>query len=53
MIYQHGKIKKRRSIKPLLWLLVIAASVLYGLVVYSWIEEGNRNFEQPSSEREL
>lgn len=32
--------------KTIIWLLVLAALVLYSLLVYSWWIEGNTNFEQ-------
>jgi hypothetical protein len=41
MTYQYGKPKKRRSVKPLLWLLFIVAAVLYSILVASWWAEGS------------
>lgn len=34
------------------WALVITAMVLYGIVVYSWWQEGNRNFEKQRQEQQ-
>ena len=32
--------------RALLWVLFLLALVLYSLVVYSWWQEGNNNFER-------
>lgn len=38
--------------RKLLWLLVIVALVLYSLIVYGWVQEGDRNFERQRIEQE-
>lgn len=38
--------------KKLLWVVLILAAVIYGLVVYSWILEGNRHFDQLQQNRD-
>jgi len=38
--------------RTLVWLLVIAALVLYSLVVYGWWIEGNANFERQRVEQQ-
>lgn len=47
MSYKYGmKIKKRRSIiKPVLWLLLAVAAVLYTITIMRWWDEGSRNFD--------
>lgn len=35
----------------LLWLLIITAAVLYSVIVYGWILEGNDNFERQRMEQ--
>lgn len=37
--------------KRLFWVILIIAAVLYSLIVWSWIQEGNRNFEKQRIER--
>ncbi len=37
----------------LVWLLVLAALVLYSFVVYGWIIEGNNNFDAPPQKNTL
>lgn len=39
--------------KKLLWALLILAIAGYCIVVYGWIKEGDRHFEQQRSERML
>lgn len=31
--------------KKLVWALLIIALIIYSIFVYSWVQEGNRNFE--------
>jgi hypothetical protein len=38
--------------RTLFWLAVLTALVLYSLLVYSWILEGNANFERQRIEQE-
>lgn len=38
--------------KTIIWLLVLAALVLYSVTVYSWWIEGNSNFEQQRVDHE-
>lgn len=38
--------------RRLLWLLLLVAMVLYSLIVYGWILEGNANFERQRLEQE-
>lgn len=38
--------------KKVWWALFIIALVLYSALVYSWILEGNRNFEKQRIERQ-
>ena len=38
--------------RKLFWLLILIAAVLYSLLVYSWIIEGNRNFERQRLEQQ-
>lgn len=37
--------------RRLLWLLVLAALVLYSVVVYGWWQEGNKHFENQRRDR--
>lgn len=37
--------------KKLIWILIILVFILYAIVVWGWIEEGNRHFEQTRQER--
>lgn len=39
--------------KRLLWTLLILAITGYGIVVYSWIQEGNRHFNKPPENKVL
>lgn len=37
--------------KKLLWAIVIIALIIYSVIVYGWVQEGNRNFEKMEQER--
>jgi hypothetical protein len=51
MKYQHDKKPQRSKAKLLIWVLFVVLAVLYSLLVYSWIVEGNRNFELQRQEK--
>jgi hypothetical protein len=39
--------------KKLMWAVLILAVIAYAVVVWGWIQEGNRHFSQPVKDRPL